>query len=471
MAKDEEPVIIETDKGSKDGQVKCPKCGSTEISHDIKSGKLVCNFCRCTFEEEKIEGIIKDISKLEGEVIGSGAKKIDKEAKDTITLKCSSCGAEVVIDTTSSTQARCHWCRNTLSINNQIPNGAVPDSILPFKIAKDEARKSIEDFVGKRKFYAHPKFKKEFTTENIMGVYFPYMLVDINAHATLKGEGEIETRSYTVKVGNNTERRYDADVYRVERDFDIAINGLSIESSKDKLNSASKEKTTNIINSIMPFDTENIVKYDSNYLRGHTSEKRDVNIDDLKPLVEVQAKDIVRYSANELIEDYDRGVRWEEEDVKIKGQQWISAYLPVWLYSYMQDKNGKKLLHYVAVNARTKETMGSVPIHMPKLLGISAIVELFGYGAMEMIDFSYDFLFLSAGVIYFLIIYSKYRNKGARHKYEMETKNEKSKVKNVDDYVTNRTGLSSSTIRGANNHTINGANSSKLVSFIENNKK
>ena len=41
-------------------------------------------------------------------------------------------------------------------------------------------------------------------------------------------------------------------------------------------------------------------------------------------------------------------------------------------------ENGKKVLHYVAVNARTGETMGSVPIYKGKLLAISALVELAG---------------------------------------------------------------------------------------------
>lgn len=65
--------------------------------------------------------------------------------------------------------------------------------------------------------------------------------------------------------------------------------------------------------------------------------------------------------------DYDRGVSWASQNVEIKGEQWESAYLPVWLYSYQQIKGDKSILHYVAVNARTKETIGSVPIHMPKV--------------------------------------------------------------------------------------------------------
>ena len=193
-------TVIKTDIDSKNGQEKCPKCGATDISLNINSGKLRCNFCRHEFEPLKISGMQDDITKLEGQVIGSGAQDIVFDTSDVVTLKCSSCGAEVVIDTASSTQARCHWCRNILSINEQIPNGSVPDVLLPFAVSKDDSKKQIEKFVGRRKFFAHPKFKQEFTTDNIMGVYFPYMVVDINSHAKLVGQGEHLVRRYTEVV-------------------------------------------------------------------------------------------------------------------------------------------------------------------------------------------------------------------------------------------------------------------------------
>ena len=443
--------IVKTDDGAKDGQNKCPKCGATDISLNVKTGKLRCNFCRHEFNPEQVAGLETDISKLQGEVIGSGAQNIVEDAKDIMTLKCSSCGAEVVIDTASATQARCHWCRNTLSINEQIPNGAIPDAVLPFKISKEEARTQIESFVKKRKFFAHPKFKEEFTTENIMGVYFPYMMVDINAHAYLSGEGERLIRSYTRRSGNTTQTYYDADVYYVEREFDVAIDDLTVESSKDRLNKASAEKTNNVINAIMPFDTENCVKFNANYLKGYTSEKRDTNTEELSKLVETQAKDIARFAANDSLKQYNRGVAWQQQNLSVKGRQWASAYLPVWLYSYQQVSRNKKVLHYVAVNARTKETMGSVPIHMPKLIGISLLVEILGVFLMLFVDFDYNYLFLTLGVIFFFVMYGKYRNVNARHEHEKDTKTSVTNLRKVDQYKMKRTGLRNSRIAGANN--------------------
>ena len=168
---EKEPVIVKTDIDAKDGQNKCLKCGSTDISLNVNTGKLRCNFCRYEFEGKKVDGFNDDISKLQGQVVGSGATNIIADTNDVITFKCSSCGSEVVVDTSNSMQARCHWCRNTLSVNQQIPNGAIPDVVLPFGIKKDIAQAEIKKFVEKRKFFANSKFKKEFTTDNIMGVY------------------------------------------------------------------------------------------------------------------------------------------------------------------------------------------------------------------------------------------------------------------------------------------------------------
>lgn len=458
---DNETKVVDTDSENINGQDKCPKCGSTDISLNVETGLLRCNFCRHEFEPQKVEGLETDISKLEGEVVGSGTQDIDDESSNMVTIKCSSCGAEVVIDTSETTQARCHWCRNYLSINQQIPNGAVPDVVLPFKIKKDEAQQQIKNFVEKRKFFAHPKFKQEFTTDNIIGVYLPYMIVDVNSHAYFSGQGEHETRRYTKGSGDHERTYYDADLYDVERDFDLTIEGLTVESSSDKLDKKSN-KTNNIINSIMPFDIENCVKYNSNYLKGYNSEKRDLDIDELRPIVDKQSKDIARFAANDTLKQYDRGVRWKVQQLDVKGKQWKTAYLPVWLYSYQQKKGDESILHYVAVNARTKETMGSVPIYTSKLILVSVILEIIGLILMILVGISSDsdsgaaWIFLLIGPIYYALMYMKYRNKGARHFHEIETKRNMSNLNKSDIFVKKEFGLSNSRIEGANNTKVNG---------------
>ena len=130
---EEKDVIIETNRAAKNGQLKCPNCGASEIVPSKKTGKLRCNYCACEFDAKEVEGTVKDLKILKGKVKGTGTSDIQKMDSNVITLKCGGCGAEVVIDTENALHARCHWCRSYLSINAKLENGAVPDLILPFQ--------------------------------------------------------------------------------------------------------------------------------------------------------------------------------------------------------------------------------------------------------------------------------------------------------------------------------------------------
>ena len=69
--------IIKTDVGAKDGQNKCPKCGATDCSLNMQTGRLRCNFCRHEFDIEQVSGFVNNIAELKGQVIGSGASDIE----------------------------------------------------------------------------------------------------------------------------------------------------------------------------------------------------------------------------------------------------------------------------------------------------------------------------------------------------------------------------------------------------------
>jgi DNA-directed RNA polymerase subunit RPC12/RpoP len=366
------PTIETVNESLKDGLNRCPKCGSTDVSLRGSTGNLVCHFCRNEWHEERVEeqfGLGEGIDELEGTVIATGAEDIQADAADMLTFKCEACGAEVVVDTQHALNARCHWCRHTLNVNQQVPNGAVPDAVLPFKLTKEEAVGKIRAFAGKRRLFAHRRFKKEFVPENVLGVYLPYLVVDARAESTYWGKGEVQTRRWTETTGSGdnktTTTYYAADVYQVERQVSFTVDDLTLEGSSERAQFG-PANTNNIINAILPFDTKNAVQWNSSYLVGFTSEKRDRNVDAVQPVLEDQLLSIGRSEVRGSLDKFGRGVRWEQEKVDVGGSRWVSMYLPVWLYSYQQESN--KLLHYIAVNARTGETMGSVPVSQPKLI-------------------------------------------------------------------------------------------------------
>ncbi len=365
-----DPIIDTQNEALDDGVNRCPQCGATEIRLRPSAGMLICLFCRYEWSEARLDETISngDLGALSGTTIGSGASDIDTGADSLITMKCAGCGAEVVVNTAEQMGARCHWCRHVLTVNEQVPNGAVPDAVLPFEITHDDAIARIDRFAGKRRMFADRAFLRDFSPENVVGVYMPYMVVDGNASADVVGHGEVETRRYTRGSGDDKKTYYDADVYQVQRHVDFTVDDLTIESSAERANMNASANTNNVINTILPFDTENAVKWNASYLTGFTSEKRDQDVDHLQPELEDQLLSIARSQVESSVDRYDRGVRWERERLDVHGTRWLAMYLPVWLYSHHHDSGGKGMVHYIAVNGRTGEVMGSVPVSHRRLL-------------------------------------------------------------------------------------------------------
>lgn len=367
-----DPVAIDTSAEElKDGLNRCPKCGATDIRQKPGTDLLICLYCRNEWHGQRVEeafGFGEGLDDLSGTVIASGAQDIAADAASLMSFKCTACGAEVTVNTDNAMTARCHWCRHVFGVNEQVANGAVPDAVLPFHIKKEDAVARIRQFVEKRKLFALKAFKEEFTPENVVGVYLPYMIVDGKASVDVAGKGEIQTAQYTRGSGDNKKTYYDADVYRVERHVDFTVDDLPLESSNARGNLDTDVNTNNIINTILPFDTKNAVKWNASYLSGYSSEKRDRDVEHLHPRLEDQLLSVARAKVHSSVSRYDRGVRWEQERLDVHGTRWVSMYLPVWLYSYHQPGSNGGLLHYIAVNGRTGETMGSVPVQQWKLI-------------------------------------------------------------------------------------------------------
>ncbi len=373
-----EPHVLDIPENERTGvMIKCPNCGGTDIRYIVEAHALVCANCRSRHNEPRLEDQVDltgGIRDLQGTTVTHSSQNLAEQSM--VTLKCDGCGAEVVIDVHETVQVRCHWCRSYLSPNARISNGAAPDAVAPFLILQHDAVETIRGFVEKRKFYAHPRFKREFAPENVVGVYLPYFVFDGQAHADLTGQGEVQTRSWTEKRGDSWETYYSADVYNVTRGFDMSVDDLLLESNRERGNMVDPSQTNNIINAILPFNVKDALRYNPNYLRGFTSERRDVNVTEMDHTVRDHLLSIARAKGESMVEKYDRGVRWDSEHVDLQGSRWVTIYLPVWLYSYYQPD--RRLKHFVAVNGQNGNVMGSVPINRTMLYLMTFLVLVIG---------------------------------------------------------------------------------------------
>lgn len=463
-------TIINTSEGLKDGQKICPNCGSTIIKYDIGSGKLKCDYCKTTFESQKINDDT-NLRELTGSIIGEGAQNINNDFNNFITLKCNGCGAEVIINTENSTNAKCHWCGSLLSINSRIENGSVPDTILPFKIRKEIATQIIQNFISSEKSYANKQFLKNFKQEDIVGVYLPYLIVDLNGHSEFDGYGnhiidkeyyEIDTRYFP-----HSYYKYKVETYHINCNFDFTIDDFILESNSKKIDITNSLISNDIIKSIMPFDTENCIQFNSNYLYGYNMEKRDINTNDLEQYVNNKVKKITKNAINDELGFFDGKIRWKKEKINIKGTKWIASYMPVWLYTY---KKNKKSIDYIAVNGRTGKIDGSIPINKLKTFLSSCLVSIFivailictiySFHLNEIENFFSYFIYIII-IIYMLLVlvfYKKiaeqYRSGDKKHDYE---KNIEPKIFNIIKnvkYIKTRKNLKTPFIDGANNENV-----------------
>lgn len=70
---------------------------------------------------------------------------------------------------------------------------------------------------------------------------------------------------------------------------------------------------------------------------------------------------------------------------------------------------------------------------------------------------NFALLFLLSGFVFYGYVFLRYRNAGKRHKHEQETQAHLHDIQAVDRFIRTRTGLSNSTMSGANNNEVRGS--------------
>ena len=103
-----------------------------------------------------------------------------------VTAICPNCGVELTCSALSPA-TKCHWCHTLIPATLYVENPNMPEQILPFKIDKPSAQKIIDNYMNKRQTYSTQEFLDNYNSDNIVAVYLPYMLVDINLHSENRG--------------------------------------------------------------------------------------------------------------------------------------------------------------------------------------------------------------------------------------------------------------------------------------------
>ncbi len=345
----------------------CNNCGG-DLTFDPVSQKFTCKFCASSFTKEQLE--TKEPETTQENVEEENVVKSEEELKDecdAALFTCPSCGAEIVTDNTTAATF-CYYCQNPVLLTGRLDGKFMPNRLIPFKFNRDTA---IQKFLAwtKKKFFLPKDFFSKTSIDKLTGVYFPYWIVDADTKSNMTAEGH-RVRTWTSGDTKYTETK----VYNLERGGNIHL--------EDIIKTGLKKANKRLVESVQPFNEQELTPFSMTYLSGFQAEKRDIERAELEQEV---SNDIQKFSEALLLETTKEfsNVKTTYFNADVTNVAWEYGLLPVWTMTYKY----KGEMYYYAMNGQTGKTCGKLPVDMPKLLrvaglvsaGLCAILALGGY--------------------------------------------------------------------------------------------
>ena len=339
---------------------KCPACNA-ELKFNPTSQSWVCGYCGSEYNLEELKA---DETKNQD---------VNRKKSANISYRgynCPDCGAEIIMDENTSV-TECVYCGNTAIITERLQGEFSPKQVIPFKKTKEDA---INAFLGykKGKWFMPKEFLDKRNIEKIAGIYIPFYLYDMYVDAKIDVEA---TKTKTWTMGNY--RYKQTDYYNVLRAGNMSFDKIPTD--------ASKKFPDDIMDSIEPYNYDDLVEFDASYMSGFLSEKFDLSMEELQERAEKRAK---QSAEQELLNDV---VGYNSKFIKnsiANAKQEDSKYvlLPVWMLNIKYE--GKP--YTLAMNGQTGKFIGNVPVSKKKVAkfwlaffagtaAISIILNLLGF--------------------------------------------------------------------------------------------
>ena len=337
------------------------KCHScgANMVFDPASQKLKCPHCETHSDFEKSSRV----KELDIRKHLYNAKSWDDES---VAYRCDNCGATVVL-APNQTATVCPYCSTSHVVKLNENKCLKPGALYPFTKTEGEAFSFAKEW-AKKKIFAPRRFKKELNADKFKGVYQPCYTFDSNTYSTYNGRVGVR---HTRTVGSGKNRR--TETYIVWRyisgDYshffdDVTVNGDTQEFQKT-------------LNKLMPFDYGTIKEYDTEYLTGYMAKRSDRSLKDCwidaKSMIDSELRRLILSRHRHDVVDY-LNVSTTHENVTFK-----HVLMPV----YVSNFNYKNKRYNVFVNGNTGKVTGKTPVSpwrvlIAVVLGL-AVVALLGY--------------------------------------------------------------------------------------------
>ena len=336
---------------------KCPCCGGA-VQFDSGSQKLKCPYCDTEFD---IAALNQSEQKPQGEDSINWQNTANEwqagEADGMRVYTCTSCGGEIVCDSTTSATS-CPYCGNPVALTGNLTGALRPDIIIPFKLDKKQAKAALKKHVHSNKFI--PKvFQDKNHIDEIKGVYVPHWLFSCDCQANGTYDAE------TVRHWSDSNYRYSEHThYSVSTGGQMHFSDIPVDGSK--------KMDDDLMESIEPFNLNDGVDFNTAYLAGYLADKYDVDLEESIP----RANERIRQSASEAlrktITGYDT-VTPRDIQLRTANGQYKYALYPVWIL----NTSWKDKKYTFAMNGQTGKFVGDLPLDKGRFW---KYVSLYGVG-------------------------------------------------------------------------------------------
>jgi DNA-directed RNA polymerase subunit RPC12/RpoP len=337
----------------------CPGCGAP-LKYSPLTETLRCEFCQ---REVPIEG--SDAPIVEHD-LHSALMTLDHAPNQEITkeITCPKCGSGFTLDP-YAISANCPYC-GTPAITEFV-NDIKPESILPFRIQHKEAQKTFAGWIGSLWFAPNALKHLVDTDRSLTGYYIPYWTYDAQTSTDYNGQrGDIyyvtvsrrmmvNGREQVVEV-QEPRIRWTPVAGRVRRFFD------------DVIIRASQSPSRQILDALEPWNTAELVPFDTRYLSGFDAEEYTVGLDNGFEMARVKMAGVIRT-------DIHRDIGGDQQQIgsmqtHYHSASYKNALFPVWMTHF--EYKGKE--YYYAINGQSGRITGERPYSYTKIVLLAGTI-------------------------------------------------------------------------------------------------
>ncbi|WP_201755411.1 hypothetical protein [Paenibacillus glycinis] len=327
----------------------CAGCGG-EMQFDTVSQTLKCRYC----------GNEQQIAAGQGEAVHEYVLDFSDETDAALldwgteqqVVKCGSCGGEMLLPV-GQTALVCAFCGSAKVLPQGNPGSIRPESVIPFRISKEQANQAFNAWRRKRWFVPNA-FKAQSVNSNLNGVYVPFWTFDTNTASAYRAEvgvyhyrNETRTRTVNGKTETYTERVRYTVWHWTDGRHDRFFN--------DVLIPASGQYDSALLQKMNDFKLEQLAAYKPEYLSGFIAERYSV------PLK--QGWDAARSRVDDTLNGEIRRKIGGDElrnlsiDTRYYDRSYKHILLPIWNANYRYKEKSYRYM----VNGETGSVTGRVP--------------------------------------------------------------------------------------------------------------